>query len=90
VYTPKTGSVIRLYFDAQTWQLIRSVAKVNVPEAGGEIEQTTDPSDYREVDGVKLPFTLVVNSPVQSVTIRLQKIEHNKPLDDALFSRAVK
>jgi hypothetical protein len=31
-----------------------------------------------------------VNSPVQSVTIRLQKIEHNKPLDDALFSRAVK
>ena len=90
VYTPKTGSVSRLYFDPQTWQLIRSAGKVNIPEAGGEIEQTTDPSDYREVDGVKLPFTLVVNSPAQTVTIRLQKVEHNKPLDDALFSRAVK
>jgi outer membrane lipoprotein-sorting protein len=90
VYTPKTGSVSRLYFDPQTWQLIRSVAKVNVPEAGGDIERTTDPSDYRDVDGVKIPFTLVMNNPGQSVTIRLLKVEHNKPLDDALFSRAVK
>ena len=90
VYTPKTGSVARLYFDAQTWLLIRSVGKVNVPEAGGDIEQTTDPSDYRDVDGVKVPFTLVMTSPVQSVTIRLQKVEHNKPIDDALFGRGAK
>jgi zinc protease len=90
VYTPKTGSTARLYFDAQTWLLIRSVGKVNVPEAGGDIEQTTDPSDYREVDGVKVPFTLVMNSPIQSITIRLQKVEHNKPIDDALFGRGAK
>jgi outer membrane lipoprotein-sorting protein len=90
VYTPKTGSVSRLYFDAQTWLLTRSVAKVNVPEAGGDMEQTNEPSDYRDVDGVKLPFTVVVTSPVQSVTIRLQKIEHNKPLDDAIFARPAK
>jgi outer membrane lipoprotein-sorting protein len=87
VYTPKAGSVARLYFDAQTWLLIRSTAKVNVPEAGGDLEQTTDPSDYREVDGVKIPFTVIMSSPVQSVTIRLQKVEHNKPLDESLFSR---
>ena len=90
VYTPKIGSVSKLYFDAQTWQLIRSVGKMNVPEAGGEIEQTTDPSDYRDVDGVKLPFTLVMSNPAQSVTIRVQKIEHNKPLDDSMFGRVAK
>jgi outer membrane lipoprotein-sorting protein len=90
VYTPKIGSVSNLYFDAQTWQLVRSVGKVNVPEAGGEIEQTTDPSDYREVDGVKIPFTLVMSSPVQSLTIRIRKVEHNKPLDDAIFGRVTK
>jgi outer membrane lipoprotein-sorting protein len=90
VYTPKMGSVSKLYFDAQTWQLVRSVGKVNVPEAGGEIEQTTDPSDYRDVDGVKIPFTLVMSSPVQSLTIRIQKVEHNKPLDDAIFGRVTK
>jgi hypothetical protein len=90
VYTPKIGSVSRSYFDAQTWQLVRLVGKVNVPEAGGEIEQTTDQSDYREVDGVKIPFTLVMSNPVQSVTIRIQKVEHNKPLDDAIFGRVAK
>jgi hypothetical protein len=90
VFTPKIGSVSRLYFDAQTWQLVRSVAKVNIPEAGGEIEQTTDPSDYRDVDGIKLPYTLAMSNPVQSVTIRVQKVEHNKPLDDSIFGRAAK
>ena len=90
VFTPKVGSVSRLYFDAQTWQLVRQVLKVNVPEAGGEMEQMTDPSDYRDVDGIKLPFTLAMSNPAQSVTIRIQKVEHNKPLDDALFGRAAK
>jgi outer membrane lipoprotein-sorting protein len=90
VYTPKSGPAMRLYFDAQTWQLIRSVTKVNAPEAGGDIEQTTDPSDYREVDGLKVPFTLLVTSPAQSVTIHLTKVEHNKPIDDAIFGRAGK
>jgi outer membrane lipoprotein-sorting protein len=90
VYTPKTGSVARLFFDAQTWLLVRQVGKVNIPEAGGDIEQTTDPSDYRDVDGVKVPFGLVVTSPIQSVTVRLQKVEHNKPIDDAVFGRGAK
>ena len=90
VFAPKIGSVSKLYFDAQTWQLVRSVAKVNIPEAGGELEQTTDPSDYRDVDGVKIPFTLVMSTPAQSVTIRIQKVEHNKPLDDSIFGRASK
>jgi outer membrane lipoprotein-sorting protein len=90
VYTPKAGSASRLYFDAQTWLLIRSLGKISVSETGGEIEQTTDPSDYREVDGVKLPFTIVMSNATQSVTMRLGKIEHNKPLDDAMFGRVAK
>ncbi len=89
-YTPKTGSALRLYLDARTWQLIRSVAKVNVPEAGGDMEQTTDSSDYRDVDGLKVPFTLVVTSPTQTVTITFKTVEHNKPIDDAVFGRAGK
>jgi hypothetical protein len=39
VYTPKIGSVSKAYFDALTWLLVRSIGKVNIPEAGGEIEQ---------------------------------------------------
>jgi outer membrane lipoprotein-sorting protein len=90
LYTPRAGSPSRLYFDAQTWLLLRSVGKISASDAGGEIEQTTDPSDYREVDGVKLPFTLVMSNASQSVTMRLQKVEHNKPLDEAMFGRVAK
>jgi outer membrane lipoprotein-sorting protein len=90
VFTPKVGSVSRLFFDAQTWQVVRWTGKLNVPEAGGEIEQTTDPSDYRDVDGVKIPFTLVQSSPVQSLTIRIQKVAHNTPLDNSIFGRVTK
>ncbi len=90
VFTPKVGSVSRLFFDAQTWQVVRWTGRLNVPEAGGEIEQTTDPSDYRDVDGVKIPFTLVQSSPIQSLTIRIQKVNHNTPLDDSIFGRVAK
>jgi hypothetical protein len=42
------------------------------------------------VDGVKIPFTLVISTPAQSQTIRIQKVEHNKPLEDSTFGRVAK
>jgi hypothetical protein len=88
-YTPKAGSSSRQSFDAETYLLLRVVAKVDAPELGGEIEQTTDLSDYREIDGVKIPFTVQTTNPAQTVTMRLEKVEHNKPIDDAMFARPV-
>jgi len=88
-YTPKTGSSSRQSFDAETFLLLRVVMKVDAPELGGEIEQTSDLSDYREVDGVKLPFTVQTVNPAQTVTVRIDKVEHNKPIDDAMFARPV-
>ena len=45
--------------------------------------------DYREVDGVKIPFTVQNVSSLQAVTIRLEKIVHNKAIDDAVFAKPV-
>jgi len=87
VYTPKAGPASRQYFDAETFMLVRSVSKVNVPEMGGEVEQTTDVSDYREVEGMKVPFVVKVATPMQGIAIALTKVEHNKSIDDAMFSR---
>jgi outer membrane lipoprotein-sorting protein len=82
--TPKEGSVARVFMDAETYLIMRAIAKVNSPELG-EFEQTSEPSDYRDVDGVKVPFLQKNTSPVQSITIRFDKIEHNVPVDDAMF-----
>lgn len=85
--TPKTGSVSRLFLDAQTYLVVRTVATINSPQAGGDIEQTGEFSDYRVVDGVKVAFQVVNSNPVQTGTIKLTKVEHNVAIDDAIFSK---
>jgi len=82
--TPKVGSVSRWYLDAETYLAVRTSAKINTPQAG-EIEQIGEASDYRTVDGVKVPFKTVNTTPLQTVTIVLKTVEHNVVIDDALF-----
>ena len=82
--TPKEGSVARIFFDAESYLVLKTVAKISSPEVG-ELEQTNEPSDYRVVDGVKVPFVIKNTSSVQTLEIRLEKIEHNVPIDDAMF-----
>jgi outer membrane lipoprotein-sorting protein len=87
LFTPKTGSASRLFVDAETWLLLRAVVKVESPELGGEVEQTSDMSGLQEVDGVKVPFAVAVVNPAQRITIPLTKVEHNQPIDETMFSR---
>jgi len=58
---PKTGSVVRHFIDAETYLPARIMVKFDTPETG-EVEQTTDLSEYREVDGIKIPFTIKVST----------------------------
>jgi len=81
---PKTGSVVRQWVDAETYLPLRVAIKVEVPQMG-EVEQTTEFSDFRDVDGVKVPFTLKSSSAAQSFTITLTKVEHNTKIDETLF-----
>ena len=84
--TPKTGPAVKMYLNAETFLTSRSVRRVTASEGGGEIESVSDPSDYRDVDGVKVPFRTVSSSPLQTVTYTFSKIEHNVAIDDAMFS----
>jgi zinc protease len=85
-YRPKEGSVVRWYLDPQSYLPVRSVLKVNVPQRG-EVDQTTEYFDYREVDGVKLPFKIKNSSALQTYTITVTKVEHNVSIDAASFSK---
>jgi len=87
LYTPKIGPSSRQFFDAENFLLLRAVTKIDVPEMGGETEQTTDLEDYREIGGIKVPFTLKIVNPMQALKITLAKVEFNTPIDDAMFSR---
>ena len=83
--TPKVGSVSKLFLDPDTYLAVRSSATINSPEMGGDVEQVSDASDYRTVDGIKIPFKTVQAAGPQVATIVLEKVEHNVALDDAMF-----
>jgi zinc protease len=82
-----TGPVVHQYIDAETYLPLKVVLKINVPQLGREIEQTNEMLDYRQVDGVKVPFEIRSTSAVQDFTITFRHIEHNVPIDGALFSK---
>ncbi len=86
--TPKTGSAVRMFLDPETYLVTRTVATVASPQGGsGPIEQTTDLSDYRAVDGVKVAFRVATSNPMQAVTLAFKSVEHNVPMDDAMFGK---
>jgi hypothetical protein len=84
--TPKLGPVWRRYIDAESFLEIRQVVTTEDPNAGA-FELTIDLLDFREVDGIKLPFQIKAASAVQNFTVIVAKVNHNQAIDAALFSR---
>jgi outer membrane lipoprotein-sorting protein len=82
--TPATGPVTRVFIDAETYLPVRTIVTLEVPEFG-EQQQTSDFSDFRTVDGVKVPYTIKGTSAIQSFTMTLTKVAHNVKVDPALF-----
>jgi hypothetical protein len=76
----------RLYFDTQTGLLLRILALTNTPV--GRLPEQTDFSDYRDVDGIKLPFTIQQSfvDPWVGWTRKLTEIKHNVKIDDTKFN----
>ena len=84
VFTPKTGPVTRQFVDAESYLPVRGIVTLETPEVGS-LEQITDFSDFRDVDGVKVPFAIKGTSAVQNISITVMKVEHNVKIDPALF-----
>lgn len=85
--TGKAGPPARIYIDAETYVMSKTAIKVNIPQLGAEIEQTTLVSDYRDVDGIKVPYQVRSLNQFQTITITTTKVEHNTSIDDKMFSK---
>lgn len=75
----------RFYFDTQNGQLLRRITYTQTPI--GDIPMQTDYSDYRDVAGMKLPFTIRVDSvdPWIGATRKYSAITPGAKLDPSLF-----
>ena len=74
---------MKLYFDEQSGLLVRLVRYAESPL--GLIPTQIDYGDYRDVDGVKIPFRWTVAQPGASSTIQLEQIQQNVRIDEATF-----
>jgi hypothetical protein len=74
------GPPATFYFEKETGRLIR----VAVPN-GDDSGTTVDYSDFRLVDDVEVPFSIVNESPVMKTVSKVLSVRNNVSLDDAIF-----
>ena len=87
ILEPPSGPAARQYIDAETFLVVKTAVNLDVPQLGRQIEQVSNITDYRVVDGVKLPFAISVSSAVQNYTVVVQKVEHNGAIDESMFAK---
>ena len=75
----------KLYFDEHSGLLLRMLRYVNSPL--GPNPTQIDYGDYREQDGVKMPFLETVFRPNSRLVIQMDEAKYNVPLNDAKFVR---
>jgi hypothetical protein len=76
----------RLFFDVQTGLLLRIVGITQTMLA--RVPDQTDFEDYRDVDGIKMPFTIRQSfiDPRNDWTRKYTEIKHNVAVDEAKFN----
>jgi uncharacterized protein YdbL (DUF1318 family) len=82
----KDGSPETWYFDADSGLKVRNISQAEGPN--GPVEVDTTIGDYREVDGVKVPFMIHQSLGGQiAFTIKFTEVKQNVPIDDAKFEK---
>jgi Photosynthetic reaction centre cytochrome C subunit len=82
------GKLERLYFDVESGLLRRRIGYTRT--VIGVIPQQTDFDDYREVDGLRLPFTITMayaDPGSRPITRKFAEIKFNVPVDESKFEK---
>ena len=72
------------FFDKETKLLLK--IKMTAVSPMGDIAVESDFSDYREVDGIKMPFVTQQTVLGQTQTMTFTRIVHDEKIDEAVFA----
>jgi photosynthetic reaction center cytochrome c subunit len=75
---------LRLYLDRESGLLLRLVRYAETPL--GRNPTQIDYADYRDANGVKMPFRWTLARPGNRFTIQVEQVQQNVPVDDAKFA----
>ena len=76
---------VRLYFDSKSGLLLRQVRYGETPL--GRNPTQIDYADYREMDGVKVPFRWTLSRTNGRFTIQIAEVKSNVPVEDERFTK---
>jgi zinc protease len=82
---PGDGSLRRLYFDVSSGLLIRNDEEHDTPDGRDVVQSYLE--DYRDVEGVKQPFTVRQAHGATHIIIKLTEVQMDQPIDDAKFAK---
>jgi len=80
ILTPRTGDAVEWYVSARTWLVVRR-------DGAGE---TTRFSDFRNVDGEVVPFSIATQGPLGERSLKVSKLEFNVAIPSGTFSPLAK
>jgi hypothetical protein len=87
--TKKSGLVEYVFLNANTFFPIKTTGTRK--QLGQELEYESMPSNYKEVNGVMIPFTLRQKmNGKEAMELNITEIDVNKPIDDAVFRMPAK
>ncbi|GMU86544.1 MAG: hypothetical protein AMXMBFR48_17860 [Ignavibacteriales bacterium] len=77
------GAIIRHFYDQETGLRIREERTVDSPQ--GKITQSTDLSDYKEINGVLYPHLMKQNAGGMNLELKITAIQINSGIADSIF-----
>ncbi len=86
-FESERGTAYREYYSAKTFLALRRDGLIASSTSEQQIPYTISFSDYRDVDGIKLPFKTVNNNIANgNIVTTIKSVKHNVPVDDKLFA----
>jgi CubicO group peptidase (beta-lactamase class C family) len=86
-FEPEKGTAFKEYYSTKTFLLLKREGIVPSSTSSQSLPYTVTYSDYRDIDGVKMPFRTVNNSISNGNIVNVVKsVKHNVPVDDKLFA----
>ncbi|MBG7611421.1 insulinase family protein [Polaribacter sp. BAL334] len=73
-----------IFYDMTTWLKVKEVKKVKTPD-GKEVEVPTNFGDYKEVNGIKFPFSIGQKMGPMDLNFEIKEIKVNEGVSDADF-----
>ena len=80
-----SGAMATLYFDDESGLLVRVLRYANSPV--GRIPTQIDYADYRDVNGIKMPFKWTFGWLDGRENVELASIQTNVPIDPSKFAK---